>query len=116
MIEIEAHKIYIKQEVRSTIFKVLQIINKWQKLFPELKEPIHNLMVKISLLNKKTGHTFCEIINGERVISVPNIEFLFINICDSFIKKGILIRPVNKKLHKDIEEIIDLTKDLSYCD
>lgn len=114
MIEIEAHKIYIKHEFRPMLFKVLQIINKWQRLFPELNEPISTLMDKMSLLNGKTGHTFCEIINGERVISVPNIEFLFINICDSFIKKGVLIRPINKKLHTDIEKIIDLTKHLSY--
>lgn len=114
MIEIEHHKIYIKQYIRPILFKVLQTISKWKVMFPELNENIQQLIVKMSLLTKKRGHIFCEIINGDRVISVPSIEDQFLNICAHFIKKGVLIKPVNEELHNDIEIIINLTRDLTY--
>lgn len=114
MIEINRDKIYIEKKVRPMLFKVLKIMNKWKDMFPELNDSISKLLILMSLLHKKTGHIFSEIINGDRVISVPDIEYQFLEICGYFINKGILIKPVNKTLHDDIEKIVELTQELNY--
>lgn len=114
MIEVSLDKVFIKNDIRHVLFKILYIIDKWKSLFPELSIRISKLMLAMSLLNKKTGHLFSQIKDGQRVFSIPSIEHQFVYICNHFIKKGVLIRPVNKKFNSDMEKVINLTKDLDY--
>lgn len=112
MLEFNPNTIFISNTTRPILFQVLQIIYKWKVLFPELKDNIHKILLSMNFLNKNKGYLYIEVINGKRIISAPDIQSKFINVCDSFVRKGVLIRPINKSLQNDINKIINLVKKL----